>query len=539
MSATLKWEGPERRMAQSTVNLDALVPREDFVAPAETSGGSPRQTVGLSDLVRGGFFQNNLRKPDFQRETTHWSPGKVVDLIRVFLDRELIPAVILWERGDEVFVIDGAHRLSALIAWVRDDYGDGEDSNRFFGAGITDEQRKVAKRTRDQVKKDIGTYAEFAGLVGQTVLDPVKARRLAAIGRESMIIQWVTAATAKAAEDSFFKINQAAQPIDPVERRILQSRTSPNAIASRCIVRGARGYKYWSAFDDEKRERIEALGSKLYDDLYKPPHKQPVTSSDQPIAGQGYNALPFVFDLVSVCNDLRIANTLTAKKVEEALPPDTDGSRTVEMLERVNRRIEQVSTDAAGSLGFHPLIYYYARSGNFLPGAFLASLEFAKRLNDEGRKDDFTKVRRRFEDYLFENKVFVSLTINRLGSGARSLTRIADLFWEIFEGFHAGLTEEKLLDRLTAKEAFVYLKAADIPPPNAELPIGKRASKQSKSAAFIREAMAHPIRCPICQGAVHSNSMTFDHDTRRRDGGDNQSGNLKPAHPYCNTGFKA
>lgn len=144
-------------------------------------------------------------------------------------------------------MIDGAHRLSALIAWVRDDYGDGEDSNRLFGAGLTDEQRAVAKRTRDLIKKEIGAYVEFNGLIGQNLIDSVKARRLASIGQESVIIQWVTAATAKAAEDSFFKINQAAQPIDPVERRILQSLTSPNAIASRCIVRGGQGHKYWAA----------------------------------------------------------------------------------------------------------------------------------------------------------------------------------------------------------------------------------------------------------------------------------------------------
>ena len=166
------------------VNLDALIPRGDFAAKDDVKGGgSPRQTISLTDLKKDGFFQNSLRKPDFQRETANWTPTKVYDLIRSFLDRDLIPAVILWERGDEIFVIDGAHRLSALIAWVRDDYGDQADSNRLFGAGITDEQRRIAKRTRDTIRTKIGTYAEFSGLVGQEISDPVKARRLAAIGR--------------------------------------------------------------------------------------------------------------------------------------------------------------------------------------------------------------------------------------------------------------------------------------------------------------------------------------------------------------------
>lgn len=526
-------------MAGSTVNLDALIPRDDFVAPTDHTGGSPRGTIAITDLSKNGFFQNSLRKPDFQRETTHWTPAKVVDLIKAFLDRDLIPAVILWERGDETFVIDGAHRLSALIAWVRDDYGDGADSNRVFGAGITDEQRRVAERTRKLVKKEIGTYAEFSGLVGQLIPDQIKARRLASLGKESVIIQWVTAATPEAAEASFFKINQAAQPIDPVERRILQSRASANAIASRCIVRGGQGHKYWAAFSDETKSQIENLGAKLYADLYRPSHSQPVTSPDQPIAGQGYNALPFIFDLVSLCNEPRTPNLAASKASELSPPADVDGSQTLAILGKVDERIRIVSTNWTGSLGFHPLIYYYARSGNFLPNAFLASLEFAKRLDAQKRKKDFTKVRRKFEDYLFENKVFVSLTISRLGSGPRSLVRITELFWEIFEGLHEGLTEEKVLAKLIAKDEFIYLKVADVPPPSADAkPNMRGASPRSKSAAFIREAMATPIRCPICDGAIHSNSMTFDHGVRKQDGGDNQSGNLKPAHPFCNSGVK-
>ena len=76
MNAHLKWMGVERRMAANTVNLDALIPRADFEAGEIHSGGNPRQNISLSDLASNGFFQNNLRKPDFQRETTHWSPDK-------------------------------------------------------------------------------------------------------------------------------------------------------------------------------------------------------------------------------------------------------------------------------------------------------------------------------------------------------------------------------------------------------------------------------------------------------------------------------
>jgi hypothetical protein len=310
----------EMPMAGNTVNIDALIPREDFESETGSAGGRLRDTIGLSDLEDSGFFQRSLRKPDFQRETTHWKPTAVHELVRAYLDGHLIPAVILWQSGERVFVIDGAHRLSALIAWIRDDYGDGAASNARFGSGLSLEQRKIAKRTRDIIRKDIGTYAEFKGLQNQEIADPQKARWANRIGTGAIEIQWVTATTSIAAEDSFFKINQAAQPIDPTERCILQTRRSPNSIASRCISRGGKGHKYWSGFPMETQKQIESSGEEIYSILYDPPHAQPITSTDVPIAGQGYNALPFVFELVSVANSIPIPSSASTKKFPSLCP---------------------------------------------------------------------------------------------------------------------------------------------------------------------------------------------------------------------------
>lgn len=45
----------EKRMATNTVNLDAMIPRNDFVSEASSAGGSPRTTIGLSDLEKTDF----------------------------------------------------------------------------------------------------------------------------------------------------------------------------------------------------------------------------------------------------------------------------------------------------------------------------------------------------------------------------------------------------------------------------------------------------------------------------------------------------
>ena len=104
------------------VNLDALIPREDFDIPDPTfDSSSPKQTVSVTDLRRGDFLFSALRKPDFLRETSQWDSSKVVDFVESFLTGDLIPAVILWRNPNGyTFVIDGSHRLSSLAAWIND-----------------------------------------------------------------------------------------------------------------------------------------------------------------------------------------------------------------------------------------------------------------------------------------------------------------------------------------------------------------------------------------------------------------------------------
>jgi hypothetical protein len=51
--------------------------------------------------------------------------------------------------------------LSALIAWVNDDYGDKNISILFFQNFIPPEQIRVAERTRKLVKDKVGSYPEL------------------------------------------------------------------------------------------------------------------------------------------------------------------------------------------------------------------------------------------------------------------------------------------------------------------------------------------------------------------------------------------
>src|SRR4051812_19446298 len=141
------------------VNLDALIPRADFeMDESRPIGiGALKHTIAINELKHGEFFYTYLRKPDFQRETNEWDAHKICNLLLSFLNNDLIPAVILWKNDASfTFVIDGSHRLSALAAWINDDYGGGTISKNFFDARIPDEQQEVADKTRKLINKVIG-----------------------------------------------------------------------------------------------------------------------------------------------------------------------------------------------------------------------------------------------------------------------------------------------------------------------------------------------------------------------------------------------
>src|SRR5260370_40967135 len=122
--------GFTKKFMASRVNIDALIPRDDFDETTAQSrpAGNRKDKLAVNDLLKGEFFYGALRKPDFQRETSEWDPNKILNLIESFVTGDLIPAIILWQSkiSNLTFVIDGSHRLSALAAWINNDYGDGD-----------------------------------------------------------------------------------------------------------------------------------------------------------------------------------------------------------------------------------------------------------------------------------------------------------------------------------------------------------------------------------------------------------------------------
>ena len=272
-----------------TANLDAMIPRADFCESDDAASQAEKiQSLGLSQLDEGSFLIPSLHKPDFQRETNQWTMEQIVIFLKSFLDNELVPSVILWKSPGKIFVIDGAHRLSVLLAWIRDDYGDGTRSMKFYDGQASKEQLSTADTLRKRISREIGSFTRIRSAmldISSVESDIVLTRRASNAITRTLSLQWVEG-DAEKAESSFFKINKQGTPLDKVEERLLRNRRKPIAIGARSIVRAGSGHKYWSQFEEKYQVEIEDLARQLHKIMFSPEIEFPIKTLNLPHGGR-------------------------------------------------------------------------------------------------------------------------------------------------------------------------------------------------------------------------------------------------------------
>lgn len=520
---------------KNLVNLDAMIPRQDFAADVSGHRTTQNIPISITHLKEGDFFINALRKPDFQRETSYWTPQKVADLVTAFLDRDLIPALIFWNSGPFIYVIDGAHRLSAILAWIRDDYGDRPRSHAFMGGQIPLEQLRAAKAARELTEKAVGKYSEYlaanADLANIASYPPLFQRRLATLSQHVFSSQWVDAVDAETAQKSFFKINESATPLDATERLILKSRKAANAIAARAIANSGGGNKYWNNFGAAQREAIEQTGRYIHDLLFEPPIDEGALKTlDVPVAGHGYNTLPFVFDLVNLANGVQLPTSNRKTGGNDEYEKDATGDATVAHLVKVQKLVEWITGNQPRALGLHPIVYFYTKTGAFQPQAFLGMASVILDLEAQNRTKKFRDHRAKFEQFLLEHKNSVSQIVHRFGSKKRSLNLVAAFFWHVLDGLFLGKPVNEIADELSRDPTYATAVSQA-----GGTTRGKAFRKPAKSATYIEQAIANVVRCDICGGALHRKSINTDHIEKRSKGGEAHSRNGRPTHFYCNS----
>lgn len=508
-----------------------MIPRADFGTQGGVFTHQQFKDFPLLHLEDGSPIRAMLRKPDFQRETNHWSPEQVTTFVASFVDGELIPSLILWRSALHVFVIDGGHRLSALRGWMHDDYGDGPISISFYGInGISEEQRRAAARTRKLIEARVGRYTALKGLVSAGGLDDSKSRRVANVLTRALDHQWVEG-TAEVAETSFFKINSQGTPLDDVEEMLLRNRNKAIAVASRAILRAGTGNKYWSKFPTDKQVQIEKAAAEFYELLFDPEADSKVRTIELPIGGtvSPVNALSLLVDFLAISSSTQdhIRNIQKDK-------PDEDGADTIRVLNLAREIGARLAGNNAESLGLHPAVYFYNERGIYTRHLFLGLTRLVAdrvRNNDAQFFKKFTRVRSRLEKFLIENKSLIGQAFANVNRDARVL-RVRDML-------------DTLITRFDQKEDFTI---EDI---FASIGLGGRildvkskstsanVSEATKASLVVSAGLQAAPRCPICEGLLYpKKSVSYDHAKPKREGGSGAADNVQMTHPYCNTGIK-
>ncbi|HEY1790616.1 MAG TPA: DUF262 domain-containing protein [Verrucomicrobiae bacterium] len=526
------------------VNLDALIKRADLnVSPKSQQSQDNRPNQGglyLEMLKQGHTFFSALKKPDFQRETCSWGPEQIINMIANHLDNELIPSVILWRNElNEIFVIDGAHRMSALIAWVNDDYGNGPISQEFFGKqNISDGQREMDAATRALIEEKLWPYSKLASILSSDKPkweSSLQKKRANAIGTVPVSVQPL-GGLAKDAEEAFVRINQGGVRISPTEAAIIRKRDKPEGIAARALLRAGSGYAYWKKCKPEDQLKIVDLAKEIDAMLYEPESNDEIYSAI-PMAGKRYtvDALGFLFHLIQVANQLLPkTSSLSPKQKTPKLNVRDLGQTTVQYLARIRDLLARIFSKRKGSLGLHPAVYCRSATGRFQPSAFYAQIQLVQRLETEvDGFHEFVEIRESFEEFLVKNKSIVNEIVRGKGASTKSLKTLSEIYLLIYDKFKEGNAYDDVRKLVFNDKRFSKYLTQELP-----LEGQGKFSQEAKAAINLRLELENAPRCPECRARMHLLASTADHIEPREKGGSSHSQNGARMHPFCNDGVK-
>lgn len=309
--------------------------------------------------------------------------------------------------------------------------------------------------------------------------------------------------------------------------KLIKSRKKPNGIASRAIIKGGKGHQYWAKFENEQATKIKQLAEEINKSFFLPKLKNPIKTLDLPIGGKGYSSQSplLIFEYVNIVNNI---------SSKSDLEDDAVGDMTIEFLKKSKKISNLINSTHPSSLGLHPAVYFYSKSGRHKTASFFAVTEFLMELEKTNKLHDFTACREDFEDALIKYDFIIQQIVRHYRSSSAAIPHIKNFMLTLMNELKGTEKDLAIINTLKSDE-YKFIKGADF---DDELITSVDFSDATKSAAFITEALETAVRCKICHARMHMHSITIDHIDRKEDGGKGNFGNAQLAHPYCNSTFK-
>lgn len=521
----------------------------------------------LTDLLRNdfGYWFKNLRKPDFQRPTNFWSPEDCRLLLNSLVNRRIIPALILWKSDEtgKVYVLDGAHRLSAIAAWINDDWGDKDTTGFYDNHPERELAIESAIYTRDYINQTIGSYESFRQLylererlseAGHNVLEHMtKQDHTKAIYYRDLVssnltlqLQWESG-NYEVAEQSFLDINRGGKALEPLERALIEYRYSSFARLVMCTAARSNN-SYWALNESERNglssQSIEAIDSfetrclAISETLLKPAPGPVVVSMDIAPVVIKVGDRPHS-DLREILPFLAYFIRLTdMDKTSALLQQDSTGS-TQDMIINAGGYISAIETkltclfgDSSDnqSLSISPLVYWYSNDGNYSASLFFGFIGWLFDGDDEAidsRKLIFASVRGAFEDTLIHFKESLGSLLHSSGGALKAVPQTKEALQLIFETIVNSRGDIEIAWPILA-EKLPYKKPKEINPNK------RNFTASQKNTLNIDLLLSDASRCKVCGGRINPSKVQYDHIDRVRDGGGTHVNNGRLTHPFCN-----
>lgn len=563
------------------VYLDHHIRRDNLLyrrASSAMSGDEQIQYethIQIRDLFGPRPKARRLRKPDFQRATSAWTAKDCADLLEDVLKEQVVPSVIMWLSPDNLqYVLDGGHRISVLLAWIKDDWGDRLSSEDYQDPVLEENSKLAAKQVREELKKrEIGKFQDYFD-AEETYTNIESAKRIpesemgvASLHYAKLVrrwdavkigfpIQWVKGDYQKA-EESFLKINKSGRRLSDWETKLVENRTSSFARTVMSIAEISNANHCWTenapeiGNDAVLKQKISDILTgvrTLHELLFEPPHRKPIKDEIQPLMATSLTkpeTKPFY-----------LAELLTITEGKKGQRPEWEflirrdkNARVSIIIENglllIRHALEVISNiygNSPRSLGLMPLVYFYNQQGTYVRSLLYGMLYWLNHGSEtrdiQNRKLLFTVHRSAFEKVLIDNKsTIIQRIARRIGSGpevtyptARYLNALLELLIQFndavelneFQEAHRTLIEtlgkktdeENEVEKISASRTFRGLMKDEIQ---------------------VSDFLKMFLKCEICEGRYHPALFNqIDHIQEHGKGGKTSVSNARNTHNFCN-----
>jgi hypothetical protein len=294
-------------------------------------------------------------------------------------------------------------------------------------------------------------------------------------------------------------------------------------------LRSGKGHKYWSSYNSEVQDEIQLIAKEINEIIFQPSLKTPIKTLDLPMGGKNFSSQSqsLVLELVNKTNKIQKEN-----KQQD----DEDGDKTIRCLKACLKIVRRMNSTHPSSLGLHPAVYFYSKDGRHKPASFWAAIDLLQYLEENNQFAWFTDVRSSFEEFLWENDYVIQQIVRQYRSASAAYPHIKNLYVFTIDLLREGCAMDELLSKIKMNEKFSFINSSD--DYYKDKVSSRDFSRNRKSQIFFESVFEGAARCSICNGLLHTNSITIDHIERKEDGGLGSVDNGQLSHPYCNSTYK-